>query len=40
MLNRTDKTEMDIILSRAGYVLIGCAVVAISIVIMLIFKNK
>lgn len=38
MLNRNDKTEMDIVLNRAGYVLTVCAAFAIVVVMILIFK--
>jgi hypothetical protein len=35
---RSEKEEMDIILSRAGYVLTCCAALAVMIVLILIFK--
>ena len=38
MLSRKDKEELDIILDRAGYVLTVCAVFAVVVVMILIFK--
>jgi preprotein translocase subunit Sec61beta len=35
---RSEKEEMEIILSRAGYVLTVCAVFAVVVVLILIFK--
>jgi hypothetical protein len=37
---RSEKEEMDIILSRAGYVLTCCAVIALFIVMVLIYNSK
>lgn len=38
MLSRKDKAELDIILDRAGYALTVCAVFAVVVVMILIFK--
>lgn len=39
-MTKQDKTELDIILDRAGYVLMCCAVFAVIIVMILIYKGK
>lgn len=38
MLSRKDKTELDIVLNRAGYVLTICVAFAVVVVMILIFK--
>ena len=37
-MTKQDKRELDIILDRAGYVLTVCAVFAVIVVMILIFK--
>ena len=38
-MTKQDKIEMDIILNRASYVLMGCAAFALMTVILLIFNT-